>query len=83
MDELIVCLELLDWSVSAGGEHLTGTLKGYCNGDLRHVKVEHPLSSSEAVYLNKKERCSALFRHKQGESSTRFEQTLPAAFPRL
>lgn len=73
MNELIVCLEVLDWGVSIGGEHLTGSLKGYCNGDLKHVKVEHPLSSSEVVYLNKKERCSSLGRHKVGESSARFE----------
>jgi hypothetical protein len=73
MQELIVCLEILDWGVSVGGEHLTGTLKGYCNGELKHVKIKHPLSSSEAMHLNKKEECSFLCRHKVGESSARFE----------
>jgi hypothetical protein len=73
MNGLIVCLEILHWGVSAGGEHLTGTLKWYNDGDLKVVRVKHPLSSSEVRYLNKKESCSSLCRYKVGESSDRFE----------
>jgi len=72
-DELIVVLEIIDWGVCIGGEHLSGTIKGYKNGDYCSVKVKHPLSRSEALHLNKKEECSALCRHKLGESSGRFE----------
>lgn len=69
----IVILEILDWSVSIGGEHVTGTLHGEENGKYKTVKVKHPLSASEALYLNKKEECSSLSRHKPGESNSRFE----------
>ena len=53
MRDFIITLELLDWGASVGGEHICGTLKGYVNGEYKSIELKHPLSRSEALYLNK------------------------------
>lgn len=71
---LITTLEVLYWGVALGGEHYTGTLKGYTDMGFKSYKVEHKLSQKEATYLNKKD-CtnSRFFVYRKGQLSDRFE----------
>lgn len=69
-DELIVCLNTLNWGASIGGEHITGDLCGEVDGKYKSIELLHPLTRKEVLYLNKKDGVGG---YKVGTLSKRFE----------
>lgn len=70
-----VYLELLDWSVSVGGEHITATLSNHCDGKYVRHDLQHALTQAEADRLNAKDRLpgyACLAKYKAGDLSQRF-----------
>lgn len=68
-----VGLSVINWAFSLGGEHFSGKLSGYVNGEYHTHQLEHPLTTKEALALNKKDEISHRFsRYKKGMLSDRF-----------
>ena len=72
MNNPTAVLELLDWSASIGGEHITASLKGYRDGKYHDEELQHTLTQAEAARLNLKDRASGA-RYRKGERTQRFE----------
>jgi hypothetical protein len=78
----IVCVETLDWSYSAGGEHYYATMKtmktmktnNAKNANIEErIELEKTLTAKEANYLNKKDGCDPEFyEYKAGDKTNRF-----------
>jgi hypothetical protein len=72
----VVDINITDFSVSIGGEHLYASLSGHIDGKYeRFSDIQHPLSQKEATYLNKKdsEYGGMSNGYKKGDMSERFE----------
>ena len=64
-EALVVTLEVTCWSFSLGGEHYTGSVKGYqSKGKFHSMKVTHRLTAKQALALNKKDGSKWGGRHK-------------------
>lgn len=64
-----VTLEMLDWGVSVGGEHLYGSLHGYIDGEYKIIELKKTLTESDVLLLNKKDKHIS---YKVGQKSKRF-----------
>ncbi len=70
----IAKLDILWWGVSIGGEHYSARLQWYdTTGKYSSIELQHPLSTKEAIYLNKKAGTTGWSRYKKGDPSGKFE----------
>lgn len=73
---IVVHVDIFWWGVSVGGEHYFGHLKCFdCPGTdgMQNIDLEHPLSSGEARFLNKKDKVrSGSGGYRKGTMSNRF-----------
>jgi hypothetical protein len=65
----IVCLRILCWAASMGGEHYT--VKAECGSEFSD-EITHPITTKEAIHFNKKDKAYGL-KYKRGDLSGRFE----------
>lgn len=73
-ESLVVTLEVTCWSFSLGGEHYTGSVKGYqAKGKFHSMEITHKLTAKQALALNKKDGSKWGGRHKPGDDSGRFD----------
>jgi hypothetical protein len=73
-DRFLVYVDITCWSYSLGGEHFSARLVWTdADGKYYSIELEHPLSSKEALALNKKDGSRGMsLLHRPGEMSYRF-----------
>jgi hypothetical protein len=74
----VAYLNLLDWSVSIGGEHFYADITFTKNKEYHRIELQNKMSQEMANYLNKKDGTNEYCKYRKGDQTLRFNNVKEA-----